>query len=74
VVIIIDDIGHDMKPLRDLLLIDADITFAILPLLRHSREAAETLHKAHRETLLHLPMEPLSYPDDQPGSGALLRL
>lgn len=71
VVIIIDDIGHDMKPLRDLLLIDADITFAILPLLRHSREAAETLHKAHRETLLHLPMEPLSYPDDQPGSGAL---
>ena len=71
VVIIIDDIGYDMKPVRDLLRIDADITFAILPLLSHSREAAEMLHKAHRETLLHLPMEPLSYPKDKPGSGAL---
>jgi hypothetical protein len=71
VAIIIDDIGYDMKAVRDLLRIDADITFAILPLLSHSREAAEMLHKANRETLLHLPMEPLSYPKDKPGNGAL---
>ncbi|HOQ42188.1 MAG TPA: divergent polysaccharide deacetylase family protein [Smithellaceae bacterium] len=71
VAIIIDDIGQDMKSLRDLLNIDADITFAILPLLPHSREAAETLHRANRETLLHLPMEPLSYPKEKPGAGAL---
>ncbi len=69
--IIIDDIGRDMTPVRELLSIDADITFAILPLLAHSREAAETLHEAHREVLLHLPMEPLSYPREKPGSGAL---
>lgn len=69
--IIIDDIGYDMKPVRELLGIDADITFAILPLVAHSREAAQMLHKAHRETLLHLPMEPLSYPKEKPGSGAL---
>jgi polysaccharide deacetylase 2 family uncharacterized protein YibQ len=71
VAIIIDDIGQDMKPVRELLSIDADITFAILPLLPHSQEAAETLHKANRETLLHLPMEPLSYPKEKPGTGAL---
>ncbi len=71
VAIIIDDIGYDMTPVRDLLSIDADITFAILPLLAHSREAADVLHKANRETLLHLPMEPLSYPKEKPGSGAL---
>jgi len=71
VAIIIDDIGYDMKPVRELLSIDADITFAVLPLVAHSREAAETLHKANRETLLHLPMEPLSYPKEKPGSGAL---
>lgn len=71
VIIVIDDIGYDMKPVRDLLRIDANITFAILPLLSHSREAAEMLHKANREILLHLPMEPLSYPKDKPGSGAL---
>lgn len=69
--IIIDDIGYDMTPVRELLRIDADITFAILPLVAHSREAAEVLHKADRETLLHLPMEPLSYPKGKPGSGAL---
>lgn len=71
VAIIIDDIGYDMKPVRDLLNIDADITFAILPLLPYSHAAAEALHSANRETLLHLPMEPLSYPKEKPGTGAL---
>ena len=71
VAIIIDDIGYDMKPVRELLSIDADITFAILPLIAHSHEAAQVLHKANREILLHLPMEPLSYPKEKPGSGAL---
>ncbi|MHB8137273.1 MAG: divergent polysaccharide deacetylase family protein [Smithellaceae bacterium] len=71
VAIIIDDIGFDMAPVRELLRIDADITFAILPLVAHSREAAEVLHGANRETLLHLPMEPLSYPKEKPGDGAL---
>jgi polysaccharide deacetylase 2 family uncharacterized protein YibQ len=71
VAIIIDDIGYDMTPVHELLRVDADITFAILPLLAHSREAADMLHKANRETLLHLPMEPLSYPKEKPGNGAL---
>lgn len=71
VAIIIDDIGYEMKPVRELLAIDENITFAVLPLLAHSREAAEALHQAHREILLHLPMEPLSYPKEKPGSGAL---
>ena len=71
VVIIIDDIGYDMSAVRELLKIDAEITFAILPLLSHSREAAEALHQAHREILLHLPMEPRSYPKEKPGAGAL---
>jgi polysaccharide deacetylase 2 family uncharacterized protein YibQ len=69
--IIIDDIGYDLGPVRELLKIDADITFAILPLCSHSRESAEMLHQARRETLLHLPMEPNSYPKERPGDGAL---
>lgn len=71
IAIIIDDIGHDLKPVDELLGIDADITFAILPLVAHSREAAIRLHQAKRETLLHLPMEPLAYPKEKPGEGAL---
>lgn len=71
VAIIIDDIGNDLGPVRELLKIDAEITFAVLPLCRHTRDAAETLHTANREILLHLPMEPASYPREKPGSGAL---
>lgn len=69
--IIIDDIGNDLVPVRELLKIDADITFSILPLCSRSRESAEMIHKAHRETLLHLPMEPNSYPRENPGNGSL---
>ena len=71
VAIIIDDIGYDLKPVKELLKIKADLTFAILPLCPHTREAAEMFHQAHRETLLHLPMEPVSYPREKPGQGAL---
>jgi len=71
VAIIIDDIGNDLRSVRDLLKIDAEITFAVLPLCSHTRDAAETLHNAHREILLHLPMEPKSYPREKPGNGAL---
>lgn len=71
VAIIIDDIGNDLSPVRELLKIDAGITFAILPLCSHTRDAADLLHRAHREILLHLPMEPASYPREKPGNGAL---
>jgi polysaccharide deacetylase 2 family uncharacterized protein YibQ len=71
VAIIIDDIGYDLGPVKELLKINADLTFAILPLCTHTREAAEMLHRAQRETLLHLPMEPDSYPREKPGNGAL---
>jgi polysaccharide deacetylase 2 family uncharacterized protein YibQ len=71
VAIIIDDIGNDLSPVRELLKIDTGITFAILPLCSHTRDAADLLHRAHREILLHLPMEPASYPREKPGNGAL---
>lgn len=71
VAIIIDDIGYDLNAAKALLKIDADLTFAILPFQRHSREAAEMIHQAGREVLVHLPMEPVSYPRERPGEGAL---
>ena len=71
VAIIIDDVGHDPGPVKELLKIDAEITFAILPLCSHTRDTAEAVHAARREILLHLPMEPASYPQEKPGKGAL---
>lgn len=71
VVIIIDDIGYDLFTLNELLEIDAPITFAVLPHLPHSVDAAHILHREGREIILHLPMEPQNYPEKNPGSGAL---
>ena len=71
IAIIIDDIGHDLSPLNGFLKIDAPITFSILPHCAYSIDAAEKLHLAGREILLHLPMEPHDYPDKDPGPGAL---
>ncbi|MGZ3606639.1 MAG: divergent polysaccharide deacetylase family protein [Syntrophales bacterium] len=72
VAILIDDIGYDLSPLYELLKIDASLTFAILPHYAHSVDAANILHGAKREILLHLPMEPHTFPDENPGMGALL--
>lgn len=71
VAIIIDDIGYDLDAVKSLLKVNVPLTFAILPFQRYSREAAEMLHKANKEILLHLPMEPVSYPQEKPGQGAL---
>jgi hypothetical protein len=64
VVIIIDDIGHDLAPLQRLLAIEAPLTFAVLPDGAHSERAARLIHEKGREVLLHLPLEP------RPGKGA----
>jgi polysaccharide deacetylase 2 family uncharacterized protein YibQ len=71
IAVIIDDIGYDLRVVEDLLRIDAPIAFAILPHTPHAREAARLLHAAGKEILLHLPMEPRSYPAENPGKGAL---
>lgn len=72
IAILIDDIGHDLAPVRELLRLGIPLNFAVLPYSRHAREAAETIHGAGQEVLLHLPMEPVGYPRTDPGEGALL--
>ncbi|MHB9097563.1 MAG: divergent polysaccharide deacetylase family protein, partial [Syntrophales bacterium] len=71
IAVIIDDIGYDLRVVEELARIGAPIAFAILPHTPYAREAARLLHTAGREILLHLPMEPHSYPAEDPGPGAL---
>jgi len=71
IAILVDDIGRDMEALHDLLAIDAPLSFAVLPHQPHSVQATQSLQHRNREILLHLPMEPQSYPKDRPGEGAL---
>jgi uncharacterized protein len=71
IAVIVDDIGFDLHSVEELARIKAPIAFAILPHTPHAEEAARLLHAAGKEILLHLPMEPRSYPAENPGVGAL---
>jgi uncharacterized protein len=72
VAVIIDDVGFDLRIVEELAGIPAPIAFAVLPHTAHAVEAARLLHTAGKEILLHLPMEPRSYPGESPGAGALM--
>jgi len=72
VAFVIDDMGYDVSILDDILAINAPITISILPHLPYSVAVAREAHRAGKEILLHLPMEPYGYPERCPGSGALL--
>lgn len=71
VAIVIDDMGEDIRQLRDILAIDAPIAVAILPFLPHSKDVAEKAGLNGREVLLHLPMEPKDTDNNDPGNGAV---
>lgn len=70
--IVIDDIGESMSAARELAALDYPVTFSVWPRSTHAREAAELAHKAGREVMIHLPMEPVRYPQVKPGPGAIL--
>jgi polysaccharide deacetylase 2 family uncharacterized protein YibQ len=72
VAVIIDDIGFDLRIVEELAGIPAPIAFAVLPYTPHAVEAAKLFHAAGKEILLHLPMEPHSFPGESPGAGALM--
>lgn len=69
--ILIDDIGNDPGPLKELLKIDAPLSFSVLPYCSHSTDAIREIHRAKKEIFLHLPMEPHDYPQNNPGAGSL---
>jgi len=70
--IIIDDLGYDRPLARAFIKLDLPLTFSVLPFAPHTRLIAQEARKEGRETMLHLPMEPVRYPDINPGDGVLL--
>lgn len=70
-VIVIDDMGNDIRHAHKFLGLSEKVTFAVMPQLPHSRSTATLLHEANRQMILHLPMEPLGWPGVNPGPGAL---
>jgi len=71
VAVIIDDIGYDIRIAEELVRIPAPIALAVLPDTPYAVQAARLSHAAGKEILLHLPMEPRSYPGESPVAGML---
>lgn len=55
--IIIDDIGLNQATNRRAIELPGNLTYAILPRRPYSRTMAEYAHLAHKEIMLHLPMQ-----------------
>lgn len=71
VAIVIDDLGQDTKTARELLALHPKITFAVMPGLPRSREAAELATKNRHEVLLHMPMERKNHREKPQAAGTL---
>ena len=72
VAIIIDDLGYDKKIAKKLSKLNAVLTFSILPHSPFQKSIARLSREKGFGIMLHLPMEPLEYPDVNPGPGTLL--
>ncbi len=72
IAIIMDDMGISLQKLRKLLGLDIIITPSILPGTRQALPSTALLQKEGREYMIHIPMQPRSYPRTNPGSNALL--
>lgn len=72
VAIIIDDLGYDRHLAEKLMDLNAPLTFAILPHSPHQQAVARMAQSRGLEIMLHLPMEPMEYPEIDPGPGTLL--
>jgi len=72
VVIIMDDLGYDLRYAGELARLNFPVTFSVLPHVPNASATAVLAHDQGREVLLHIPMEPWSYPAANPGENALL--
>jgi len=66
-IFVIDDVGYNLKQLQPFLDLPFKITFAILPGLAYTEEAAAMIHNAGKEYILHQPMDAVNGSDTGPG-------
>ncbi|MFH1680208.1 MAG: divergent polysaccharide deacetylase family protein [Candidatus Eisenbacteria bacterium] len=72
VALIIDDFGYSYgATARAFLELDCGLTVSVLPGKAFSARVAEKARSEGKDLLLHLPMEPLEFPEKNPGPGAI---
>jgi polysaccharide deacetylase 2 family uncharacterized protein YibQ len=72
VALIIDDLGYDKKMAQKFLELEINLTISILPHSPFQNKIARLASSKGLEIMLHLPMEPVEYPEVNPGPGTLL--
>ena len=72
VALIIDDLGYDKKIAQKFAQLDVTLTFSILPHSPFQQRIAQLARSKGLEIMIHMPMEPVEYPQVNPGPGTLL--
>jgi hypothetical protein len=72
VALIIDDLGYDKKIAQKFAQLDVALTFSILPHSPFQQPIVRLAQSKGLEIMIHLPMEPVEYPQVDPGPGTLL--
>ncbi len=72
IAVIMDDMGGSLTAVRELLRLKIVITPSILPGTGRAIPATSLLQQGGREYMIHMPMQPRSYPRTNPGANALL--
>ena len=67
IAIIMDDLGINLPRGTAAINLDLPLTVAIIPGEKHSIQLMNLAQNLKREILIHMPMEPISYPQNDPG-------
>jgi len=69
---VIDDCGYSLALAKRLAALPYPLTMAIIPYTTYAADTAKIARKGKKTVFLHQPMQPESYPDTDPGKGAIL--
>ncbi len=67
VAILMDDLGINLERGIAAINLDIPVSVAIIPGEQHATDLMRFAHEKQREILIHMPMEPISYPKNDPG-------
>jgi polysaccharide deacetylase 2 family uncharacterized protein YibQ len=60
-VIIIDDMGHNLRRGKDALALPGKLNFAVIPYTPFGKQLAESAHRSGKEVMLHAPMSTIEH-------------
>jgi len=72
--IVIDDMGPDIRKLREIISIGEPVTIAVMPNMRYSKEVSKEASKSGFDVIVHMPMEPKDPEGHNPGDALLVAM